>query len=403
MSSRQVIFINRFYWPEKPATGQLLTDLAEELAARGQTVTVVTSGLSALPRSETHRGVGIHRLRSARSQSSGAAAKALAWTGFSIAALWWLFRRLNAGDTVVLMTDPPLLSLFAGPMARMKGARVIHWVQDVYPELPMILGGGGWLRPLRWLRNREWIHATDCVALGPDMRDLMKRQGLAPARITVIENWAPLSLAPANPAQIANLRRKRGLEGKFAVVYSGNLGRVHELEGVIRLAARLQDEPGLQFLFIGEGAQLSRLQSLATAQRLPNVRFLPSQNRGDLAASLGAADVHLVTLREGCEALVFPSKFYGILAAARPVFYIGPTQAELARRIQTDGIGAAFARDELDAMAEELKRWHRDPPLVARMSERAADISRQYGGLASAANLWQKLLSATDTNPAANS
>jgi colanic acid biosynthesis glycosyl transferase WcaI len=402
MSTRRVIFINRFYWPEKPATGQLLTDLAEDLAARGQAVTVVTSGPPSLPRSELHRGVLIHRLGSAYSRSSAAAAKMFAWIGFSIATLWWILRRVQADDSVVLLTDPPLLSLVAGPMARVKGTRVIHWVQDVYPELPMVLGGGGWLRPLRWLRNREWSNANACVALGPDMRDLMEREGLAPARIATIENWAPLGLAPADPAQISSLRRARGVEGKFVVVYSGNLGRVHELEAVILLAERLQAEPGLQFLIIGEGAQLARLKSLVAARRLPNVRFLPSQNRGDLAASLGAADVHLVTLRRGCEALVFPSKFYGILAAGRPVFYIGPTSADLARRIQTDGIGAAFGCDELDAMAAELKRWQRDPALVARMGEKAAGISRQYGGLASAANLWQKLLATTETRPAAD-
>lgn len=391
---RSLVFLNRFYWPEKPATGQLLTDLAELLAAKGHRVTVVTSRDQSLPKLEEHRGVRIQRLESLRWQSSGRLAKAAAWAGFAIAALWWLGRRLQPGDTLVLLTDPPLLCLLAGPIARAKGARVIHWTQDIYPELPMRLGGMRWLSPLCRLRNREWRQSAACIALGTDMRDFILRAGLPAGHIRVIPNWAPQGLTPAVPELIAHRREVWGLNGKFVVAYSGNLGRVHELEVIIALAAELRENVGLIFLFIGEGAQLGRLRSLVETLRLTNVRFLPPQPRDDLAVSLGVADAHFVTLRPGCEALVFPSKFYGILAVGKPVLYIGPPQTEIARHIREARLGAAFDREDASAMAAEIKRWQQDPELVARMSHNAASALPQQGGLASAATLWQELLAA---------
>ncbi|MCW5550440.1 MAG: glycosyltransferase family 4 protein, partial [Opitutaceae bacterium] len=275
-----------------------------------------------------------------------------------------------------------------------KGARVIHWTQDIYPELPMRLDGMRWLSPLCRLRNREWRQSTACIAIGTDMRDFILRSGVSARRVRVIPNWAPQGLVPATPELIRQRREAWGLNGKFVVAYSGNLGRAHELEVIIALAAELREAAGLIFLFIGEGAQLGRLRAMVEAQRLNNVRFLPPQSRDDLAVTLGAADAHFVTLRPGCEALVFPSKFYGILAVGRPVFYIGPLQTEIARWIREARLGAAFDREDTPAVAAEIKRWQLDPELVARMGRNAVNALPAQGGLASAATLWQELLAA---------
>jgi hypothetical protein len=100
---------------------------------------------------------------------------------------------------------------------------------------------------------------------------------------------------------------------------------------VIELMTLLADEPGLAFLFIGAGSGYRPLRAAVAARRLENVVFRPYQERAQLPLSLTAPDAHLVTLRPEWEGLVMPSKLYGVLAAGRPVLFIGDPAGDVAR------------------------------------------------------------------------
>jgi colanic acid biosynthesis glycosyl transferase WcaI len=202
-SSRQaespaVVFLNRFYWPEEPATAQLVTDLAEELARSGRSVTVITSHprRAEVPTRETHRGVHIRRVRGTRWARLGGAGKAVDFLTFQIGALVTLLMTLRRGDRVVCLTDPPLLGVGAWVIARLSSAKIFHWLQDIYPEIAEALTGHRWLGVLRPLRNLAWRRADGCIVLGADMGALVARAGVPPSRIVVSPNWAPAGLEP---------------------------------------------------------------------------------------------------------------------------------------------------------------------------------------------------------------
>lgn len=196
------------------------------------------------------------------------------------------------------------------------------------------------------------------------------------------------------------MREKWGLAGRFIVAYSGNLGRVHELEPILEVAAATRSVPEMVFVFIGDGAQRPSLEAQVRARGLANVRFLPHQPRSDLAASLGAADVHLVTLRSGCEALVFPSKLYGIAAAGRPVLFIGPRGCELAHQVEAHAMGRAFDRNEVADIAATLRRWLHEPDLLAACARGAVAFAAANGGLSRATADWRALLTEARQPPA---
>ncbi|OHE83485.1 MAG: hypothetical protein A3G75_04705, partial [Verrucomicrobia bacterium RIFCSPLOWO2_12_FULL_64_8] len=335
-----------YYWPDEVATAQLLTDLAEKLAARGRPTRVVTShdGAAATPRKENRHGVDIVRLRATRWGRWGILGKACDYLTFTLAARRTLLPELRQGDRLVAMTDPPTLAQLAAAAGRRPGAALIHWLQDIHPELELALSGSRWLAAA----SRSWVHRRDlawrtahaCVVISRDMAGLVREHGVPDGRIHVIPNWAPggEALAPVAPEQNP-LRQEWNLAGKFVVAYSGNFGRVHALEPVIEAAARLRDEPDLVFLFVGDGPRRPALEAAVRSQGLKNVRFLPFQPRTRLAENLSAGDVHLVTLRPGCERCVFPSKLYGILAVGRPVVYFGPPHCELADTVRRSGAG----------------------------------------------------------------
>ncbi len=385
----RVFFINRFYWPDEPATAQLLTDLAEALAARGHDIHIVTSGPAhvAVPATETRNGVTIHRVSSQRGS------KPFAFLSFALRALWFLFHVPKSGDTLVLLTDPPLLNIPVALISLVRGLRTLHWVQDIYPEIALALTDHRWLALTRPLRNAALRRAHAIVTLGSDMAAHLILQNIPPARVHVSPNWCPANLAPTSPEAIATLRAEWGLSEKMIVAYSGNLGRVHALAPVIDLAAQLQLEHDIAFVFIGHGAQKHALQTRARELALDNVHFLPPQPRTSLATSLAAADVHLVTLHEDCSACVFPSKLYGITAAARPVLFIGPARCEVAQLVSEHEMGAAHAPDEIAALADTLRAWRDQPTQRSTYALNAARFSETSPSLEASADLWARLLS----------
>lgn len=395
----RLVFVNRYYWPDELATAQLLTDLVEELAADGRRVAVVASrplGAAAPPARETRCGVDIVRVAGARA-GRGLAAKAFAYLTFGLAARRALAALLGPGDRVVAMTDPPLLATIAAARARRADASVIHWLQDVHPEIGISLSGSRLLAAVcaPWIRRRDaaWRQAEACVPISRDMAGFVASCGVPPERIRVIPNWALGADSPASGGSRENpLREDWRLGDSVAIAYSGNLGRVHALEPVLAAAAALRGAPGLQFLFIGDGPQRPALEAAARARGLDNVRFLPAQPRARLGASLAAADVHLVTLRAGCERLVFPSKLYGIAAAGRPVIFLGPVDCEIAGIVRDGGFGVTVPPDDAGALAAAVRDLAADAPRRRRLGEAARAWFGQTGGLPAALAAWRALL-----------
>ena len=394
----RVIFINRFYWPDEPATAQLLTDLAEALAATGHDVTVITSHPRDphVPRSEIRNNVRIERVRSSRARQPGLCGKAVDFATFHVGAMWRLFTLARRDDTVIAMTDPPLLGVGAWLVAAVRGARLYHWVQDIYPELAIELSGHRWLAIIKPLRNLAWRRAAGCTTLGADMAAVLAAAGVAKKNICIIPNWSPSGLAPPSPTATAALRTEWELEGKFVVAYSGNLGRVHDLDPILAVAEAVSADQRIAFVCIGSGAQRNVMESEVTRLGLTNIQFRPPQIRTQLATALGLADVHLVTLRPGCERYVFPSKLYGVAAVGRPVIFIGPRTSELARLVVARDFGRAFDRTMITAIAAEIRSLFDNPTECRQRSANALQFAREFGDATIAAARWETLLDSAE-------
>ncbi len=386
------VFVNRFYWPEEPATAQLLADLSEALVAAGHPVSVIARRpQGAAPGVKIRHGVTIRRVRATRWGHLGPLGKATDFATYAAGGLFRLLVSTRRGDIVVVLTDPPLLGLAVWLTARLRRARIVHWVQDIYPEIAIAVAGQHWLAAVKPLRNLAWRRADACVLPGEDMARVVAGAGVAPDRVTVIPNWAPAGLSVYSPSAVAALRADWDLTEKFVLLYSGNLGRVHDLMPLLEVAGRLRDRPRFVLLFVGAGAQLATLREAVASRELPNVRFKPPQSRELLATSLAVGDLHAVTVLPGCEAWVFPSKLYGAAAVGRPVIFIGPPRSEIASQILRHGWGFAFARDETDRIAESLRRLESAPAERDAMSQAALAFSRAAGGPDEAARRWAAL------------
>jgi glycosyltransferase involved in cell wall biosynthesis len=168
----------------------------------------------------------------------------------------------------------------------------------------------------------------------------------------VIENWADGKVIQPVPKEDNPLLCEWRLEGKFVVGYSGNMGHVHEFKTMIDAAERLKGEPGIAFVFIGDGIARQWLEAETAARGLTNVQFRPYQPIDRLRWSLSVPDVHFVSLRPTLEGMIVPSKFYGIAAAGRPVIHVGDPDGEIARIVEREQCGWNFCIGEVGPLAQ---------------------------------------------------
>ena len=400
----RIIFVNRFYAPDHSATSQQLTDLAVALVALGMEVCVVTSRLrydgpvGLLPPRETLTGVSVYRVRTSAFGRSTLAGRAIDYASFYVAAAVRLLALLRRGDVVVALTDPPLISIPVGWVGGVRGARRVNWLHDIFPEvaaeLGMAVGRGMSGRVLTWLRNGSLRAAVVNVVLGRLMCERVAAMGVDPRMIAVIPNWADGVAVRPVPRAENSLRAEWGLDGRFVVGYSGNMGRAHEFRTIVDAAAALQSERDTVFLFIGGGAQKALISAEAAERGLANLLFKPYQPRDRLAQSLSAADVHLISLRPELEGLVVPSKFYGIAAAARPAIFIGDPEGEIGAEIRAADCGRCVRQGDEEGLVAAIRALRDNAELRERVGRNARAIFDQRYDKPIAIESWHALLRA---------
>lgn len=389
----RLIILNQFFYPDHSATSQLMTDLGESLVERGVEVTALAgrgryNGGETLPLREVYRGVKIERAWATSYGKHSLVGRVVDYLSFYVGATWKLLR-IPRYDIVMALTTPPLIGLVALLIARLRGMRFVALMQDVYPDIGVALGSfkahSFSTRLLDWLSSFTLRHADRIIVLGECMREriLAKIGEEKSPNIDVIHNWAdgdkikPYNDA-RNPFQI-----EHELNDSFVVLFSGNFGRVNEFSTILESARKLREHPRFKFVFIGDGAKSKEIENYVIEYELTNILLLPYQLRESLKYSLAAGHVHLVTLADGLAGLSVPSKTYGILAAGRPIVYVGDPKSDIARLVEENRCGAAIATGDSDSLLKILKRWADNKEELSQLGARARQLfesrfSRQH-------------------------
>jgi glycosyltransferase involved in cell wall biosynthesis len=376
-----ILFINRVYPPESGATGRVLEYVARGFVSAGWDVSVLTTaGDHSKEGSSVQGGVKVIRIAmpfSKKSLLTLALGYALMIPSLLLKALM-----LPRADVVVTKTDPPML-LILGPFLKyLKGVRTIHWAQDLYPEVAEEVGvfpkGGVVAGVLRSISTRSMMVCDVVVAVGRCMAERLEGRGIAQEKIRVLPNTGVEDDIVPVARENNEFRKRHGLEGAFVIEYSGNLGRAHDFGTVLEAARLLEQrgETGILFLFVGSGPGEGLLRDEVVRMGLRNIRFLPPQPAEFLSQSLGAGDLHLVTMKSGMSGLVVPSKFYGVMAAGRPCLFVGPEESEVARVILEHGVGEVVAPGDADALVRAILRYRAAPQLTEDERFKASVVLR---------------------------
>jgi glycosyltransferase involved in cell wall biosynthesis len=287
------------------------------------------------------------------------------------------------------LTNPPFLS-FCCAVLNAVGLRkkYIYLIFDVYPDTAVKLGvireNGIAHRLWQWLNLLSLKHATSVVVIGRCMKDVIIKNSRSALpdnerKIRHIPVWSDDNLIRSAGDKPNPFVSKWGLQGKFVVSYSGNMGRFHDLETIMDAVKILQPYSDMEFLFIGEGQKKAFVESFIAENKLRNCQVHTYVDREDLGFSLSAADVGLVSLADGQAGLSVPSKTYGILAAGVPVVAIMPESSEIALMLEEEECGVVVKPGESDRLAQEILGLYQDRNKLKLMAEKARKaITKKY-------------------------
>jgi colanic acid biosynthesis glycosyl transferase WcaI len=380
-----IAFFNRSFYPDTTATGQLLTELCEELVeTRGCRISVVAG----VPRSATpgnggvggglverwrHRGIDVLRARSTRFSKRRFAGRFTNYVSYFLSACY-AGLRMRRPDIVVAQTDPPIIGLAGYLAARRFGVPFVMAYNDVFPEVGRLLEDFRSATVDRVLQGVNCFlvrKAAHVVALGETMRRmLIEGKGADPARTSIIAHWADCTAITPGP-KINAFSRAHGLTEKFVVMHSGNIGLAQGLETLVEAAADLRHLADLEVVFVGEGVKKPALQEQAERLGARNVRFLPFTPKAQLHESFAAADAFVVSLKAGLAGYIVPSKLYGILAAGRPYVAAVEEASEVASITRRFGSGLVVAPGKSGELADQILNLYHNRPLAVRMGANA--------------------------------
>lgn len=369
--------MTQYYPPDYAATGQLIEELSVQLGRKGMQVYIFTGqpgyafGQSFAPPLERSDTLSIRRSRTARILSQRIRGKAINGILFCLRAGFHLLKLPRQSDVLLLTTAPPFLPLLGYLAKLFFGLPYVCLLYDLYPdvavELQVVTPDNLFVRIWDAVNRHVWKNAQSIIVLSSTMKDRVTAKCPEVAsKIAVIHSWA-------NPKHIVPIAKQHNwfahrynLVHQFSVLYSGNMGRCHDMDTILEAAIQLQDEP-IQFVFIGDGAKrqicIDRVQELG----LKNCLFLPYQDKHCLPYSLTCADLSLVSIDPGMEGLVAPSKFYGILAAGSPVAAICESHSYLRQLVADAKCGESFNNGDSEGLANFIRRLSRNPSVAQRM------------------------------------
>jgi colanic acid biosynthesis glycosyl transferase WcaI len=362
------------YAPENVSGPVLMTEFATDLIKLGHQVTVITAapnypygrvflGYRNSPyQVEWIDGVRVVRTWSYISPLKTFWRRIFNYGTFSITSF---FGALRAGrpEILIVVTPPLPLGMPAWALSRLWRVPLLVQIEDIYPEAAVAMGV---------LRNRAAISffsaverflyrkATHISVISEGFRRNLLGKHVPASKISVIPVWADTDLVRPLPKENA-FRERNGLQGKFVVMYAGNIGLTSRSEDILASAEILQAEPNIKFVIVGEGVKKAELEALSNSKQLSNVVFLPYQPREGFAEMMAAADVNLVTLNNNSSRTSMPSKTFNIMASARPILAVTPPDSEVAALVEESKCGINVPPEQPIALTEAILDMMRQP------------------------------------------
>ncbi|MCP9747553.1 glycosyltransferase family 4 protein [Lacihabitans sp. CS3-21] len=344
--------VSELFYPDETATGFYMTNIAKHLA-KDQIVNIICGsdiyekGTKLIAADQYFsENVKIHRIKALSLDKNRILSRIFRFMYLTITLAFQMMIKIKRNDRVLLVTNPAFIVPLASFLSKIKAFELSILVHDVFPEN---------LIPAQILKPRSTIYyvlnslftwayksSDRIIVLGRDMQELFQKKiGNENNKISVIENWSDIHTVFPIKVDSAIIYENVDLKDKVIFQYAGNIGRLQGLSELLDIISEISNTE-LHFMFLGEGAFKDKLILKANALGLSNVSFCSSFNRSKQNLYLNACDVAIVAINEQMFGLGVPSKSYNIMAAGKPILYIGNKNGEIGLLIKENNIGWQF-------------------------------------------------------------
>ncbi|MFN6477482.1 glycosyltransferase family 4 protein [Nostoc sp. DedQUE07] len=384
----RILIYSYNYYPEPIGIAPLMTELAEGLVKRGHEVRVVTAMPNYPERqiyqeyrgkwyvNEDKNGVQIQRSYVWIRPQPNLLDRVLLDASFVVTS--FVPALIGWRPDVILSTSPSLPSCVpVALLGWLRACPVILNLQDILPEAAVHVGllkNKLLIRLFTLLEKFAYRTATKISVIADGFVENLRSKGVEADKIVQIPNWVDVNFIRPLPKEDNPFRTAHNLNGKFVVLYSGNIALTQGLESVVKAASALRHIPDIVFVIVGEAKGLQRLQQECLDCGADNVMLLPFQPRKDLPQMLAAADVGLVVQKKNVVSFNMPSKIQVLLASGGALVASVPDNGTAARAIRQSGGGVIVPPEDPQALAMAILDLYQNPEKVKTLGYK----SRQY-------------------------
>jgi colanic acid biosynthesis glycosyl transferase WcaI len=355
VKKKKIAFVINYFYPDIASTGQLMTELCQELQNDFEITVIASQPGYAGEKAKGNKifeedyleNIKIIRLAMPEVNKGSKLSRIKYIFTYFILASIALLKEKNL-DVIYTISQPPVLGGFIGTIGKfLKRTKHIYNVQDFNPEQAEAISYTNKKFVFTLAKAVDMLNCSysdTIIVVGSDMSETLKRRFLnkkVPNHV-IINNWtneSEIIPLPKNEKYVMEFLKKNNLERKFIVMYSGNLGLYYDLENIIKVTEYFKKYNDLAFVFIGEGAVKKEMHEFVQVENIPNVKFLPYQAKDFIKYSLNAADIHLVVNQKGIKGVSVPSKIYGVMAAGRPILGVLERGSEAQILIENSNCG----------------------------------------------------------------
>jgi len=362
--------ISELFYPDEVSTALIMTDITEKIA-ESEPVSVICgpSGYEKSYKSRDKKLVGditVHRVKIPNLNKNRLLLRVIRLFLLTVKMTWVILKKVKKGDTILIVTNPVFLLLCVAFLKPFKKAKIYILFHDVFPDnlVPAgLIRASGWkFRLIDKIFTTAYKKADKLIALGEDMQILLANKlDVDKSTIQIIPNWSDPSVFPIENYS-ASTYFDLDLSNKIIIVFAGNIGRVQGIQQFITLFIKAAN-PHLALILVGDGAIKNEISKSGNHD---NVYFVGSRPRSQQIYFLNAADIGLVTLKEGMRGLGVPSKVYNIMAAKKPLLFLGDKDSETDRYINKFNNGWSFQWQEEEALIWFLQNLSMDKLQLVR-------------------------------------
>ncbi len=378
---KTVLILSQYFYGDG-ATGQVLTQLAEDLVQSGCNVKVIAGQPNYIDqyekkqKFEKYNDINVWRINYLRFNKNSKIGRILGYLSFPLSVILKIFF-IGQFDSVLIVSNPPTLPIIGCLIKKIKRVKYTYLLHDLYPDVAIRIGviskKNLMAKFMEKVNELVFDHADQIVVLGKDVKRLLIDKGLAPNKVHIITNWADKRMI--DKSLNIDFKRDWNIDHKFIILYTGNIGLFHNLEYTIHSMAKInQLFEDVCLVFVGEGGQKKELQKIVKKMNINNVAFFTYQNTDEYGELLRTADLLLVSLAKGLEGISVPSKTYSYLAAGRPILAVMSKDTEIGSLIEETKAGIRVDPDDRSAFVKAVEKMYCDKKLRCECGRNARKI-----------------------------